>query len=325
MKKLLIVLNNADWPSLPLKVQGIKDFYSPAFALQIDTAKTSFAAVPLITGQTLEGINNTPVVSHNVDPEWYATNILPLAAGYDFVILNVPVLPTDLFEKLGIEFGKRNGTYQIAMCIPETFTTSVNEKIWDMFVLTACHEISHAIYAELGKADMTHAYFLGGSPYDVLKDFNARGDSRTNIDLLQTLRDLLIRVYNVTVAHNPHASTGDSLIDALIKVESKGNDYAVGDVNLPDKAYGCLQVRKPCIDDVNAANGTNYRAESMLGNRALSVWAFNRYMDLYATAQNLGHVATNEDRARIWNGGPNGWKSPSTEGYWQAVSKLLAS
>ncbi len=324
MKKLLIVLNNAIWPSLPLKIQGIKDFYAPAFSLQIDTVNTSFESIPLVSGTTVEGINNTTVSSHNVDPEWYATNILPLAIGYDYVIFNVPVLPTDLFEKLGIEFGKKNGVYQIAMAIPETFTTSVNGKIWDMFVLTACHEISHAEYQERGKIDMTHANFLGGNPYSVLKDFGIV-DSRSNINLLQTVRDLTIRVYNAIFLHNPNASTGDPLVDALIKVESKGNDYAIGDTSFIDKAYGCLQIRKPCLNDVNGANGTFYKPEDMLGNRALSVWVFHRYMDLYATILNLGHVPTNEDRARIWNGGPNGWKSPSTEGYWQAVSKLLVS
>ena len=40
----------------------------------------------------------------------------------------------------------------------------------------------------------------------------------------------------------------------------------------------------------------------------------------YATKERLGHDATNEDIARIHNGGPNGWRSSSTEGYWRKVS-----
>jgi hypothetical protein len=121
------------------------------------------------------------------------------------------------------------------------------------------------------------------------------------------------------------SAKSQSLIDALIKVESGGNDWAVGDKHLADKAYGCLQIRKPCVDDVNRVYKTKYAAPGMLGNRKDSVDVFNRYMSIYATEKMIGRPVTDEDRARIWNGGPTGWKRNSTKEYWLKVkSKLTA-
>ena len=113
------------------------------------------------------------------------------------------------------------------------------------------------------------------------------------------------------------------LVSALIEVESQGNDNAIGDHHLADKAYGCLQIRKPCVDDVNRAFGTSYKAQDMLGNRELSKTIFERYMSLYATEKAIGRAVTDEDRARIWNGGPTGWKRSSTLSYWSKVKALL--
>lgn len=113
------------------------------------------------------------------------------------------------------------------------------------------------------------------------------------------------------------------LVDALIQVESGGNDNAMGDKHLTDKAYGCLQIRKPCVDDVNKVFGTSYKAQDCLGNRQISLYIFNRYMELYAIERKLGRPVTDEDRARIWNGGPTGYKRDSTIPYWEKVEKLL--
>lgn len=115
-----------------------------------------------------------------------------------------------------------------------------------------------------------------------------------------------------------------SLVDALIQVESGGNDNAIGDHHLSQKAYGCLQIRQPCVDDVNELKGTNYKAQDCLGNRNISLFIFENYMSLYATEKNIGRKVTDEDKARIWNGGPSGWKRTSTLPYWEKVKKILA-
>lgn len=119
----------------------------------------------------------------------------------------------------------------------------------------------------------------------------------------------------------------DKLINALIQVESSGNDRAVypADPSLNPEAFGCLQIRQICLDDINKANGTNYKLTDFLGNRELSIWAFKRYMEMWATKKRLGRDPTDEDRARIWKGGPNGWKKEDSLFYWGKVKKELAS
>jgi hypothetical protein len=114
----------------------------------------------------------------------------------------------------------------------------------------------------------------------------------------------------------------DELIQALIKVESHGNDQAIGDKHLANKAYGCLQIRQPVCDDVNAFCGTSYKAEDCLGNRRLSIAICKIYIDIYATTKNCGKV-TDEKMARMWNGGPKGFRSKRTYAYWVKVRKAL--
>lgn len=114
-----------------------------------------------------------------------------------------------------------------------------------------------------------------------------------------------------------------TLLPALIKVESGGRDDSVGDRHLREKAFGPLQIRQPCVDDVNRRYGTRYKAEDCLNNRQLSVWICERYIALYATEKSIGRMPTDQDRARIWNGGPQGWKSKRTLVYWAKVQKAM--
>jgi hypothetical protein len=117
----------------------------------------------------------------------------------------------------------------------------------------------------------------------------------------------------------------DRLIAALIQVESNGNDRAVGDRHLREMAYGPLQIRRPCVEDVNRRYRTNFKAQDALGNRELSVWICRTYILSYATKKQLGREPTLEDMARIWNGGPAGWKRESTIKYWKKVQRLMYS
>ncbi|MFO0718719.1 MAG: hypothetical protein U0522_01690 [Candidatus Paceibacterota bacterium] len=119
-------------------------------------------------------------------------------------------------------------------------------------------------------------------------------------------------------------ATGDRLITAIIEVESGNNDSPEpGDKNKKDWAYGCMQIRQDCVTDVNQRFGTNYTSKDCHGNRELSVWIFRKYMEIYATEARLGRKPTDEDRARIWNGGPNGYKRSDTKSYWAKVQKAL--
>ncbi len=114
-----------------------------------------------------------------------------------------------------------------------------------------------------------------------------------------------------------------NLMEALILVESGGNDRAIGDRHLKEKAYGPLQIRQPVCDDYNRAHGTKYKAEVMLGNRPLSKKVCQWYLEHYTSVKVLGRKPTLENLARIWNGGPSGWKKRSTEKYWVKVNEYL--
>lgn len=114
------------------------------------------------------------------------------------------------------------------------------------------------------------------------------------------------------------------LLEALIQVESGGDDNAVGDTNLKNKAYGCLQIRRAYVDDVNRVYGSKYNPQDCLNNRKLSIFIFNRYMSIWATQKSLGHYPPSmEDIARIHNGGPLGYKNSKTIMYWQKVQQVL--
>jgi hypothetical protein len=113
------------------------------------------------------------------------------------------------------------------------------------------------------------------------------------------------------------------LMQAVALQESRDNDKAVGDKHLSDKAYGHLQIRQPCVDDVNRKLGTQYKAEDCLKNRELSELIFREYINLYATKKKLGRTPTPLDMAGIWNGGPLGWKSKHTVGYRKSVARKL--
>ncbi len=113
------------------------------------------------------------------------------------------------------------------------------------------------------------------------------------------------------------------LIDALIQVESGGDDGVIGDNHLANKAYGCLQIRQPCVDDYNRWHNTAFKAADCLNDPHLSVKICKDYIDHYASETRLGRMPTDEDKARIWNGGPNGFKKDSTKGYWSRVSAKL--
>lgn len=109
------------------------------------------------------------------------------------------------------------------------------------------------------------------------------------------------------------------LLAALIMVESSGRDHVVGDGG---HARGPLQIHAAVIRDVNRIHGTHYTHQQMT-NRADACRVCTLYLSTYATRERLGHTPTDEDRARIWNGGPEGWRRPTTLGYWSRVRRRL--
>lgn len=126
------------------------------------------------------------------------------------------------------------------------------------------------------------------------------------------------------------------LIEAVRRNESGagGNEEAIGDKKLKHKAYTSLQIRQLALDDVNKFYAKEikknfgrdkFTVEYLKQNRAALDWCFEKYTSHYATRERLGRLPSDEDRARIWNGGPNGWKKPSTTAYWRERVKPYLS
>jgi hypothetical protein len=114
----------------------------------------------------------------------------------------------------------------------------------------------------------------------------------------------------------------DQFINALIKVESRGNDSAVGDNG---KAYGCLQIWNVVILDVNRVYKTNYTHKDAF-DRVKSKEICRKYIEHWSKyyKRKTGSSITNEGRARLWNSGPKWWtKKHKTNKYWEKVKNEL--
>ena len=114
-------------------------------------------------------------------------------------------------------------------------------------------------------------------------------------------------------------STLSPLESAIWQVETNQceSDCPKGDGG---DARGPLQIHRCCWEDVKR-DGEEY---SDCEGLDYSIEIFQRYMLRYATEKRLKRSVTDEDRARIWNGGPNGWRKESTEVYWEKVSATLS-
>ena len=114
-----------------------------------------------------------------------------------------------------------------------------------------------------------------------------------------------------------------SLIDALIVVESQGNDSAVGDTHLSEPSIGVLQIRPIMVKEVNRIlkmKGTKHRYK--MSDR----WDREKSIEMFRIWQEFHHNDSNyEEIARSWNGGPKGPKNPKTYSYWKKVENQLAS
>ncbi len=119
-------------------------------------------------------------------------------------------------------------------------------------------------------------------------------------------------------------SKWDTLVDAIIYVESRGNDSAVGDNG---KAVGCLQIHPIMVREVNRLLAkydipTTYTLEDRY-SREKSIEMFNIVSEEYYCCEDYTFEEYAEIVARRWNGGPRGDKKKSTIKYWNNVQKRI--
>lgn len=110
-----------------------------------------------------------------------------------------------------------------------------------------------------------------------------------------------------------------ALAAAVVAVESGGNDLAVGDGG---RSVGAYQINRAVVRDVNRIYGTAFSWQGMT-NRADASTVFRLYITAYCTEQRLGRQPTEQDAARVWNGGPTGHRKRATREYWRRVSREI--
>ncbi len=121
----------------------------------------------------------------------------------------------------------------------------------------------------------------------------------------------------VTVSVLVTGTDAKELVNAIHIVETGGRTGPIkGDGGA---ALGPLQIHKACWIDANMPDGTYEDCADL----AYAKRVFSRYLARYATERRLGRPVTDEDRARIWNGGPMGYRKKATVKYWEKVKKIM--
>ena len=131
------------------------------------------------------------------------------------------------------------------------------------------------------------------------------------------------------VSYTDDGSVSEQLIYAIREVETGhhpdppdgDNGTSIGPYQI---TYGCWADVTDRYDDVPgqwAPTGPGQPQTCARDDYSQKI--VKRYLAIYATQDRLGRPPTDEDRARIWNGGPNGYKKKATESYWDKIVEAM--
>jgi hypothetical protein len=128
---------------------------------------------------------------------------------------------------------------------------------------------------------------------------------------------IIIAMVFLCLAASPQAQSTRyaKLLEAIRQVESHGNPNLVGDNG---KAIGSFQIWRTYWQDAVEHDKTIGGKYEDCKNEEYAKRIVLAYWDRYAPKN-----ATNEQLARIHNGGPQGWKNSNTIKYWNKVKKEL--
>lgn len=125
---------------------------------------------------------------------------------------------------------------------------------------------------------------------------------------------------NTAYAAEKYTPQQEALLNALIQVESSGNDKAIGDNG---NAIGCLQIWKVYWIDATERSGIGGSYKDCF-NRDYAKRIVNAYMKRYAREAWTSPTKFDSEKcARIHNGGPRGHTKKATDKYWNKVRRLL--
>lgn len=112
------------------------------------------------------------------------------------------------------------------------------------------------------------------------------------------------------------------LVTALILVESRGNDSAIGDRHIVGgEAVGALQIRPIMVREVNRIlkiqkSDKRFKLKDRFDRE--------KTLEMFYIWKNFHHKDSDFEKiARNWNGGPKGYKNSRTQKYWAKVQKEL--
>ena len=133
-------------------------------------------------------------------------------------------------------------------------------------------------------------------------------------------------IYNVVCYYfSCTVSISNRLLHSIRRVETGGQMDPLtvpgGPYQISETYYNDAVEQAPSLQD----NGRTYQNVMGAGSCAYSEMVIQAYMDRYATVARLGSTATEEDIARIHDGGPNGYQEASTIPYWNSVQIMLAN
>ena len=113
----------------------------------------------------------------------------------------------------------------------------------------------------------------------------------------------------------------DTLVAALIYVESRGNENAVGDKHLGNPSVGVLQIRPIMVREVNRILK---RKKSDRRFKLKDRFSKEKSIEMFRIWQSY-HLPNSSDEviARCWNGGPKGWRRKATLHYWRKVQREI--
>ena len=146
------------------------------------------------------------------------------------------------------------------------------------------------------------------------------------------MKKVLVVLLTMMGAFMLEAETLDVVLKALIEVESHGDVNAIGDHGT---AWGCLQIRQACLDDVNRFEAIHARNEKRVAKHYTKKDCFSKQKSLeiakiYLTywcknyEQTTGKKANARTIALIWNAGPYKAKKIAwTQEYWAKAAKEL--
>ena len=113
----------------------------------------------------------------------------------------------------------------------------------------------------------------------------------------------------------------NNLVNALIYVESRGIDSAIGDRHLKEPSVGVLQIRPIMVREVNRickriGSHQRFTLKDRF-DRQKSIHMFLIWKEFHHKDSDFEAIA------RSWNGGPRGPKLNRTLKYWEKVEQQL--